>query len=111
MNAVGDRVGTEEWMSGEVEFLNSAAESIVFLRSQVREPLKWSAEHPNLYTLLLTLRDSAGEVLEVMPSKIGFREVEMMIHAMPDDLIDQAVALLADRDEVLEVSAGTPVVT
>jgi len=77
LDAAGDRVGTEELMADGIEYLRSDAESIVLLRSQVANPLKWSAEHPNLYMLLLTLRDGAGDVLEVIPSKIGFREVEI----------------------------------
>jgi beta-galactosidase len=43
----------------------------------VTNPLKWSAEHPNLYTLLLTLKDSAGNVLEVERCNVGFRKVEI----------------------------------
>src|SRR6185436_2682786 len=40
-------------------------------------PLKWSAETPDLYQLLLTLKDSSGKVLEVVPWKVGFRKVEI----------------------------------
>ncbi len=37
----------------------------------------WTAETPNLYTLLLTLYDEDGSVLEVIPRRIGFRTVEI----------------------------------
>ncbi len=43
----------------------------------VSNPLKWSAEAPNLYTLLLTTKDAAGKVLEVIPTRVGFRSVEI----------------------------------
>ncbi|HQE91402.1 MAG TPA: glycoside hydrolase family 2 TIM barrel-domain containing protein [Anaerolineae bacterium] len=43
----------------------------------VSNPLKWSAEHPNLYTLLLTLRDAEETVLEVERCHVGFRKVEI----------------------------------
>ncbi len=43
----------------------------------VANPLKWSAEHPHLYTLLLTLKDPAGTVLEVERCAVGFRKVEI----------------------------------
>jgi beta-galactosidase len=43
----------------------------------VRAPLKWSAETPSLYTMLLTLKDRTGRVLEVIPARIGFRKVEI----------------------------------
>jgi beta-galactosidase len=44
---------------------------------QLENPAKWTAETPNLYTLLLTLRDKNGEAIEVTAHKIGFREVEI----------------------------------
>ncbi len=37
----------------------------------------WSAEKPYLYTLELTVRDSAGKVCEVVTEKIGFRHFEL----------------------------------
>jgi beta-galactosidase len=43
----------------------------------VKNPLKWSAEHPNLYTLLLVLKDEAGSILEVTGCRTGFREFEI----------------------------------
>jgi len=45
--------------------------------SDVTNPLKWTAETPNLYKLLLTLKDSSGKVLEVIPVNVGFRKVEI----------------------------------
>jgi beta-galactosidase len=47
------------------------------VRMTVRNPRKWSAETPVLYRLLLTLSDAKGRVLEVIPSSVGFREVEI----------------------------------
>ena len=38
---------------------------------------KWSAETPDLYTLLITLQKTDGEILECLSSKIGFRKVEI----------------------------------
>ncbi|WP_290539996.1 glycoside hydrolase family 2 TIM barrel-domain containing protein [Alistipes sp.] len=37
----------------------------------------WSAETPALYQLTATLRSSAGEVIEVIPLRIGFRDVKI----------------------------------
>jgi beta-galactosidase len=37
----------------------------------------WSAEMPSLYTLLVTLRDPSGSVIEVVPQRVGFRRVEI----------------------------------
>lgn len=38
---------------------------------------KWTAESPNLYLLLITLKDEAGEVIEVLRQDVGFRKVEI----------------------------------
>ncbi len=37
----------------------------------------WSAELPNLYTLYLTLKDKNGQVLQVVPVRVGFRNIEI----------------------------------
>lgn len=44
--------------------------------STVKDPLKWSDESPNLYTLVLSLSDSAGNILETKSCSIGFRSIE-----------------------------------
>ncbi len=44
---------------------------------QIAEPRLWSAEEPNLYTLLLTLADAAGQILTVERFPVGFRQVEI----------------------------------
>jgi beta-galactosidase len=50
--------------------------SIDFMQT-VANPRKWTAETPNLYTLLLTLFDADGRTTEVIPCRVGFRKVEM----------------------------------
>ena len=37
----------------------------------------WSAEEPVLYNLTATLKSAAGEVIEVIPLRIGFRDVKI----------------------------------
>ena len=39
----------------------------------VEHPQLWSAEKPNLYDLLITVYNSAGEITELIPQKVGFR--------------------------------------
>jgi len=56
---------------------SASAAGKVQLAADVVNPLKWSAEQPNLYTLLLTLRDSRGKVTEVYRQRIGFKAVEI----------------------------------
>jgi len=40
-------------------------------------PLQWSAEFPNLYTLVLSLVDNTGKIIEYESCKLGFREFEL----------------------------------
>lgn len=46
------------------------------LEAQVKNPDKWSDEIPNLYTLVLSLEDSVGNLLEAKSCKLGFRSIE-----------------------------------
>ena len=44
----------------------------------LKAPLKWTAETPNLYTLVLTLAlPESGTVVQAESSKVGFRVVEI----------------------------------
>lgn len=47
------------------------------ISTTVRAPRKWSSEYPNLYKLLLTLKNNEGRVLGVIPANVGFRKVEL----------------------------------
>lgn len=63
--------------------LKSNQEESLNVKMQVTNPLKWTAETPNLYTVVLT--NSEGEILS---SKIGFRKVEIkgrifMVNGVP----------------------------
>ena len=57
--------------------LDAGQEIVSEMAGQVANPAKWSDEQPNLYTLLLTLKDSAGRVLQVERCRVGFRAVEI----------------------------------
>lgn len=43
----------------------------------VPNPKKWSAESPYLYTLTVSLVDSAGKVIDATGIKVGFRNIEI----------------------------------
>jgi len=47
------------------------------LNMPVAAPRLWSAETPNLYQLVMTLKDARGKTLEAIPQKVGFRQVEL----------------------------------
>lgn len=48
-----------------------------WLKTSIKNPYKWDAEHPYLYTLKLALVDSTGNAVERAETKIGFRSVEI----------------------------------
>jgi len=57
----------------------ASAESVgnrVSITLPVRKPRLWSAEQPNLYTLVMVLKDAGGKVLEAIPQRVGFRTIE-----------------------------------
>ena len=45
------------------------------LDMDVKGPKLWSAETPNLYNLILTLKNGNGEVVDIRGGKVGFKEV------------------------------------
>ena len=58
-----DLTGQTKWKTG--------------LKLRFDAPRLWSAETPNLYTLVLELRDAKGALIEAVPTQIGFRKVEV----------------------------------
>jgi beta-galactosidase len=64
-----ERVVTADVPGGE--------EVSVEIDEKVASPRLWSAETPELYTLLLALEDDDGEATEVLRSEIGFRRIEI----------------------------------
>lgn len=67
----------------EAELLDAAGKSVGQAKGAgeiamaVSNPAKWTAETPNLYTLLLTVKDEKGAVSEIIPQRVGFRKVEI----------------------------------
>lgn len=49
---------------------------ILFTDQTVVNVKQWSAEHPNLYKILFTLKTTNGNIIEIVPFRIGFRRTE-----------------------------------
>ena len=62
--------------TGEFDERKRKGESIVEFNLPVENPLKWTAETPNLYTLTISLVKD-GQETESVTSCIGFRQVEV----------------------------------
>jgi len=58
--------------------LSADDESIRVDELRIPQVLPWTAETPYLYTLILTLKDVEGSVIEHISTRIGFRNVELV---------------------------------
>ena len=75
-----DAAGQPYWESPLVTVValqGNETELAVGLSTVVTHPHLWSDERPYLYTLLLTLKDDAGNIIEIESCRIGFRQVEI----------------------------------
>ena len=63
---------------GEIKEAGEVADTaVVKLNAEIPGVKAWSAESPLLYTMVLTLADGRGNVLESVTSRIGFRTSEV----------------------------------
>lgn len=49
----------------------------IILKGEISNPLKWTHETPNLYKVVITLKNNKGEISEVVSCNTGFREIEI----------------------------------
>ena len=82
LESANDRESTLEFALLEGNSLKALGEKLQYSSSgSVEYPMAevkpWTAETPELYTLLATLRDRSGNIIEVVPQKIGFRRVQI----------------------------------
>ncbi len=81
MSVKTDRLIRRPWpQRGKVPFAD--------LKATVKKPELWSAEMPNLYTLVLTLKDDKGKTMEARSCRVGFREIkikdgELLVNGKP----------------------------
>ncbi|HRX78814.1 MAG TPA: glycoside hydrolase family 2 TIM barrel-domain containing protein, partial [Pirellulaceae bacterium] len=71
-NSQGDVVLSRD-VSGEIAPRGTQLASIAHLA--ISNPDKWTAETPQLYKVLLKLKDSDGNTIECLSHNVGFREV------------------------------------
>lgn len=57
--------------------IDAKSRQIIQLSSLVKNPLKWTAEMPNLYHLTMELINGEGKSDEVISGRIGFKETEV----------------------------------
>jgi beta-galactosidase len=68
-----EKIYNEEFKTRLIENAN-----MVKFKKSFPNVKRWSAESPDLYSLVLSLKDRNGKVLESVSAKIGFRNVEII---------------------------------
>jgi Beta-galactosidase/beta-glucuronidase len=70
--------GTQKLFTESKDVKLSGDKMSVNFKKNVQAVKKWSAEKPNLYTLVISLKDKNGNISESVSTKIGFRKVEIV---------------------------------
>ena len=63
--------------SGQCDPLTIQDNSQTNFAIDVVNPTHWTAENPYLYQLFITLKDAQGNVIEVIPQRVGFRDIKV----------------------------------
>ena len=74
LDAQGKRVLSKKL---DVKPIEAGGVQTVSFQQRVSRPLQWSAEHPNLYRVVVELRNHEGATLEVTGCYTGFRRIEI----------------------------------
>jgi Beta-galactosidase/beta-glucuronidase len=74
---VMDADGNSVLQSKELETVGELS-TISFGQNVIKNVKSWNAETPNLYTLVISLKDANGQVLEATSAKVGFRTIAIV---------------------------------
>lgn len=74
-DADGNAVGKE--MSAAVKAGKGDRKAVVSVKQTIKSPHAWTAETPYLYTVLVTLENAKGALLEAKAFQAGFRTIEI----------------------------------
>ncbi|PSW04275.1 beta-galactosidase subunit alpha [Photobacterium rosenbergii] len=56
---------------------NSQVQAQTQFAIELDNPIHWTAENPYLYQLVLTLKDKKGNTVEIIPQRVGFRDIKV----------------------------------
>ncbi|OHY88750.1 beta-galactosidase subunit alpha [Vibrio rotiferianus] len=62
---------------GQCDSLTIQGNSQASFAVDVVNPTHWTAENPYLYQLFITLKDAQGNIVEVIPQRVGFRDIKV----------------------------------
>ncbi len=83
-------------ISLNIDKIDANGNVTVDLTQKISDPDKWSAEHPNLYTLTLCLIEkSSGKLFEAVSCQVGFREMQFLKSE------DRSIYILINGEKIL----------
>lgn len=65
--------GYKTLSEGQVELTDTPLNLYI----DVLKPTQWNAENPYLYQLFLTLKDKNNKIVEIVPHRVGFRDIKV----------------------------------
>lgn len=71
-----DKKAIKTFVSEKISIPSNNKQTITF-RDEIKNPAKWSAEFPNLYTLVFELINPEGRTVEAISGRIGFKKTEI----------------------------------
>ncbi|TKJ26258.1 MAG: beta-galactosidase [Promethearchaeota archaeon Loki_b31] len=71
------RFSDSEILTSKSFGIKSGTEHLIELKAKIENPRKWTGETPNLYDIILVLKNSKNDIIEVEHCKFGFRKVEI----------------------------------
>ncbi|MHC4068246.1 MAG: beta-galactosidase, LacZ type [Planctomycetota bacterium] len=77
LDAGGKPVLENPLIQGKTGKIDPDTDGIIEMKAQIKDPLKWTAETPNLYVVLFRLKSASGKIIEVQRCNFGFREVQL----------------------------------
>ncbi len=73
----GKEIDLPKSMQDYTAYIVPGTEGIMLMKATIENPLLWSAEMPNLYTVVLELKNKDGETIEWESARFGFRDVKI----------------------------------
>lgn len=73
-----DKSGNEVWRDQQSFTRGTDSLQQLTFTTTVKDPLKWSAEKPELYQCIIVLKDETGKPVAQTGSRVGFRRVEII---------------------------------
>lgn len=74
---ITDVAGKTVAADSRTETITAGSSRTTAFETQIDNVAAWTAETPNLYTLLISLKDENGKVTEAISDRIGFRTIEV----------------------------------